>query len=337
MPATIKPFKVALVAMDLPPFEPEMLQRLTDHNVELNHQECDQPEQVLSAAGDADVVFVGGGGRVVTAEVLRQLDNCGAVLRSGAGTDNIPVNEATKLGIVVAHTPMAHAHAVAEHTVGLLFATIRRIAVQDRFVRKGTWDRKLASPDWHVFGRTLGLVGFGNIGQLVAKKLSGLEMKVLACDPVVGEEVMAAHGVKPVGLDELLQTSDYVSLHTPLTDETYHLIGERELRMCKPKSVLINTARGKVIDELSLVQALEEGWIAAAALDVLEQEPTPAENPLLRFDNVVVTPHIAGISDESYDLVRNHSIDCLIALSQKRWPPWCANPEVEPRWRLGRD
>jgi D-3-phosphoglycerate dehydrogenase len=336
MSPTSTNFKVALIAMGIPPFEPWMLEKLSDNRIELIHEECDTPEQVLSVAADADVVFVAGGSRVVTAEVLGGLERCGALLRSGAGTDNIPVDEATRLGIVVAHTPMAHAHAVAEHTVGLLFGTVRRIALQDRFVRQGKWDRTLASPDWHVFGQTLGLVGFGNIGQLVAKKLSGLDMRILVADPVVDTAVVAAHGATSVGLDELLQTSDYISLHTPLTKGTYHLIGERELKLCKPRAVLINTARGPVVDEPALIRALTEGWIAAAALDVLEQEPTPSDNPLLGLDNAIITPHIAGISDESFDLVRKHSIDSLIALSKKLWPPWCANPEVEPRWPLQR-
>ena len=337
MSAVSNPFRVALVAMGLPPFEQWMLEKLTDNGIEMIHEECDTPEQVLSVAADADVVFVAGGSRVITAEVLERLDRCGALLRSGAGTDNLPVDAATQLGIVVAHTPMAHAHAVAEHTVGLLFGTVRRIALQDRFVRQGKWDRTLASPDWHVFGQTLGLVGFGNIGQLVAKKLSGLDMQILVADPVVDGAVVEAHGATSVNLDELLQSSDYISLHTPLTKGTYHLIGERELRLCKPRTVLINTARGPVIDEQALVRALAEGWIAAAALDVLEQEPTPVDNPLLALDSAIITPHIAGISDESYDLVRIHSIDSLIALSKKHWPPWCANPEVEPRWQLQRE
>ena len=337
MSGASKPFRVALVALGIPPLEAWPLEKLSANGIELVHEECETPEQVLSAAADAQVVFVAGGSRVVTAEVLQRLDKCIAVLRSGAGTDNIPVDEATRLGIVVAHTPMAHAHAVAEHTVGLLFDTVRRIAIQDRFVRQGKWDRKLASPDWHVFGQTLGLVGFGNIGQLVAKKLSGLDLRIVVSDPVVDDAILAQHGATRASLDELLESSDFVSLHTPLTDGTYHLIGERELRLCKPRAVLINTARGPVIDEPALVRALTEGWIAAAALDVLEQEPTPTDNPLLALDNVVITPHIAGVSDESFDLVRAHSVENLIALSQKRWPLWCVNPQVEPRWPLVRD
>ena len=255
MSASSNPFRVALVALDIPPFEPWMLEKLSDNGIEMIHEECETPEQVLSAAAAAQVVFVAGGSRVVTGEVLQRLENCGAVLRSGAGTDNIPVAEATRLGIVVAHTPMAHAHAVAEHTIGLLFDTVRRIAIQDRFVRQGKWDPKLASPNCHVFGQTLGLVGFGNIGQLVAKKLRGLDLRIVVSDPVVDDATLARHGATRASLDELLESSDFISLHTPLTDGTFHLIGERELRLCKSKAILINTARGPVIDEPALVRA----------------------------------------------------------------------------------
>ena len=268
----------------------------------------------------------------MTAVVLDRLDRCGAILRSGSGTDNIPIDEATRLGIVVANTPESHAHAVAEHAIGLLFSVVRQIAAQDRAVRQGTWDRDHACPNWHFVGKTLGL-----IGQLVARKLSGMEMRIVAADPAVDAATMAKYGAGSVSLDELLKSSDSISIHTSLTDGTYHLIGERELKMCQRKAVLINTSRGSVIDEPALTRAFSQGWIAAADLDVLEQEPTPSDNPLLTFDNVVITPHIAGHSDECWQLLRAHSIETLIELSENRWPPWCVNPQVTPRWLLQRD
>ena len=148
--------------------------------------QCAGPAEVAEAAGDADVVWTMGGSRVITAEVLPLLRRCRVILRTGTGTDNIPVEAATRLGIVVANTPEATMHQVAEHAIGLLFAVIRRIAEQDRLVRRGIWDRYRAWPDWHLVGRTLGLVGFGRIARLVARKVSGLELKVIASDPVVG-------------------------------------------------------------------------------------------------------------------------------------------------------
>ena len=206
-----------------------------------------------------------GGSRVITADILPLLRRCRVILRTGTGTDNIPVEAATRLGIVVANTPEATMHQVAEHAIGLLFAVIRRIAEQDRLVRQGIWDRYRAWPDWHLVGRTLGLVGFGRIARLVARKVSGLELKVIASDPAVEAPIMAEHGVEKVGLDDLLARSDFVSVHVPLSEKTRHLIGERELRLMRPRAVLINTARGEIIDQPALVRALSEGWDRSAA------------------------------------------------------------------------
>ena len=331
-----EPLKVVLVSLDGPPIEDRMIKTLAEHGVDLVINECDSPEEVVSVAKDAGVIWVASGSRVVTVEVLNRLDRCGAILRSGSGTDNIPIDEATRLGIVVANTPESHAHAVAEHAIGLLLAVVRQIAAQDRAVRQGTWDRDHAYPAWHIVGQTLGLIGFGRIAQLVARKLSGMEMRIVATDPVIDAATMARYGAASVSLDELLKSSDFISIHTPLTDGTYHLIGERELKMCQRKAVLINTSRGSVIDEPALTRALSQGEIAAAGLDVFEQEPTPSDNPLLTFDNVVITPHIAGYSDQCWHLLRAHSIETLIELSGNRWPPWCVNPQVTPRWSLQR-
>ena len=311
-----------------------MVAKLAEHGIALVVQECDSPEEVVSLAKDTDVLWVASGSRVVTAGVLDQLDRCGAILRSGSGTDNIPTDQATRLGIVVANTPEAHAHAVAEHAIGLLFSVVRQIAAQDRALRRGKWDREHAWPGWHFVGQRLGLIGFGRIGQLTARKMSGMQMHIVAADPAIDAVTMAEQGVESVSQDELLRSSDFISIHAPLTDETYHLIGEHELKLCRPEAVLINTSRGSVIDESALIRALSQGWIAAAGLDVFEQEPTPSDNPLLRFENVVITPHIAGYSDECWHLLRAHSIETLIELSNHRWPPWCVNPQVKPRWSL---
>src|SRR5262249_24061788 len=145
--------------------------------------------------------------------------------------------DATRLGIVVANTPEATVHQVAEHAIGLMFAVIRQIAAQDRLVRQGIWDRDRAWPDWHLNGQTLGLVGFGRIARLLVKKMSGFEMKFIARDPAVGTETMNAHGVNKVDLDELLRRADVVSVHVPLLEATHHLIGERELRLLRPRTV----------------------------------------------------------------------------------------------------
>ena len=329
-------FKVAMVHMDpeeLPAWVPETM---ASHDIEFVYQECETRAQLAACAGDADVVWVFGGSLIVTAESLVDIPRCGALIRTGSGTDNIPIDAATARGIIVANTPEAFNDGVSDHTIGLLLAVVRQIAIQDRLVRTGIWDRNAAFPGWHLQGQTLGLIGFGHIARLVTRKLSGYEMTVLAHDPFVSAELMADHGVQAASMEQVLSRSDFVSLHCPLLDETYHLIGERELRLMKPRAILINTSRGPVVDESALFRALTEGWIAAAGIDVMEQEPPPADNSLFSLGNVVITPHIAGYTDQSLDNSWRLSVEIVLDLAQGRWPRSYVNQNVKPRWRLQR-
>ena len=329
-------FKVAMVHMDpeeLPEWVPETM---ASHNIEFVFEECETHAQLVSCAGDADVVWIFGGSHIVTADNVADLQRCGALIRTGSGTDNIPIEAATAHGIIVANTPEAFNDGVSDHTIGLLLAVVRQIALQDRNVRAGTWDRYAGFPGWHLQGQTLGLIGFGHIARLVTRKLSGFEMTVLAHDPFVSAELMADHGVQAASMEEVLSGSDFVSLHCPLLDTTHKLIGERELRLMKPRAILINTSRGPVVDEAALFRALTEGWIAAAGLDVLVQEPPESDNPLFSLDNVVLTPHIAGYSDESLDNSWRLSVETVLDLAQGRWPRSYVNPGVKPSWQLQR-
>ena len=328
-------FKVALVGIEGQPVPEWVPERFAQERIDFLVRECTTGEELAQHAGDADLVWVWGS-RVITADRLQVLDRCGAILRSGSGTDNVPVDEATRLGILVANTPEAINSEVSDHAVGLLLAVIRQIPSQDRAVRQGKWGRSLALPRWHLRGQTLGVVGFGHIGRLFARKMNAFDLTIVACDPVVSGEEMAKHNVQRASLDEVLTRADFVSLHCPLTKGTCHLIGERELRLMKTSAVLINTSRGRVIDEAMLIRALQEGWIAAAGLDVLEQQPPVPENPLLKMDNVVITPHIASHSDIFLECFWRHSVDTVIDLARGRWPRSCVNPEVKPRWSLTR-
>ena len=325
-------FKVALVGMDAKAVPDWVSTELKQASIDFVFKQCKSREHLVATGGDADVIWVFGDHESVYKENLDVLKRCGAIIRTGSGTDNIPVAEATKLGIIVANTPLAAAHTVADHAIGLLFAITRQIVAQDRLVRQGKWDRYLAWPDYHLHGQTLGLLGFGNIAKLVTRKMSGFDMRFVSHDPVVRPEAMAALGVEAVGFDDLFKRSDFISVHCPLLPGTRHLVDERALRLMKPKAVLINTSRGPVIDEAALIRALSEKWISAAGLDVFEQEPIAPDNPLLALDNVVVTPHIAGYSDEFLHSFWKHSVDTAIDLSQGRWPRSFVNPEVQPRW-----
>jgi D-3-phosphoglycerate dehydrogenase len=328
------PFKVALVAIDAPEVPEWVLPELAKSYIEIVVHECTTPQHLAEHASDADVVWVFGGSRVVSAETLGILRNCGAIVRTGSGTDNIPVEHATQLGIVVANTPDALSDAVASHAIALLLTLTRQTARQDRAVRKGIWDSKTGWPAWHLSESTLGLVAFGRIARKVARRTSGFEMNVLAYDPYVSAEEMSKYGVTAATLPELLTQSDFVSLHCPLTSETRHLVGEKELRLMKPSSLLINTSRGPVIDETALIRALKEGWIAGAGLDVFEQEPVARDNPLLQQENVVLTPHIGGYADQFYERMWRASVETVIDLGQGMWPRSFVNPTVSPRWAL---
>ena len=327
-------FRVSLVAYDTDAVPDWVVQQIEDAGMDLVIRQSVNDDEAAACAKDADVVWVFGGSPVVTSRILPSLKQCRVILRSGSGTDNVPVAEATELGIVVANTPESIAATVAEHAIAMLLAVIRQIPVQDRAVRNGIWDRDHAWPNWHLAGKTLGLAGFGFIARNVVRKAAGFDMHTMAFDPVVDAKVMADLGVESVGFEDLLRRSDFLSIHCPLTDRTHHLIGERELRMMKPEAVLINTSRGPVIDEAALIGALTEGWIAAAGLDVLEQEPPEPDNPLLKLDNVVVTPHIASYSDTVWHDFWSHSVRTLIEMSTGRRPLWVVNPDVKPRFKF---
>ena len=331
-------FKVAIVVLDAPEVPAWVVEKLKARNINFTVRDCHSAEEFLATAADADLVWAFGGNKFVSAAsvapLLPQLPRCGAIVRSGSGTDNIPVALATEMGIVVANTPEAISENVADHAIGLLFAVTRQISLHDRLVREGIWDRTRGWPKWHFTGQTLGLVGFGNIGQMVARKMRGFEMNILASDPVVSEDVIRSRGAHPASLEDLFRQADYVSLHCPLIPDTRHIVNEARLRMMKKSAVLINTGRGGLVDEKALLQALTEGWIAAAGLDVLESEPARADHPFLKLTNVVITPHIGGYSDTFLEMMWKHSIQNVMDLAEGRWPRWVVNREVKPRWAL---
>ena len=334
------PFKVALVGLDSQTVPDSVVAGLAEQKINLVVHECENQEELAKWAGDADVVWVFGSSRCLhghmSPEELSILPKCGAIIRTGSGTDNVPVKAATKLGIVVANTPEALNDAVSDHAIGLLFAVIRQIALQDRNVHSRIWDRSRGFPNWHLTGQTLGLVGFGRIAQTVVQKLSGFSLTTLVHDPFVAPQLFTRHSVHSVSLDELCERSDFVSIHCPLTPQTRHLIGKAEFKKMKPQAIVINTSRGPVIDEQALIAALAAGQIAGAGLDVLESEPPVWDNPLFQFDNVVITPHIAGYSDQYLPNSWRLSMETAIDLWKGKWPRSCVNPEVQPRWDLTR-
>lgn len=285
-------------------------------------------DELIANLRDADVVLVSGAS--ISRRVMESLPRCRGVVRYGVGVDNVDVAAATDLGIVVAHVLDFCTEEVANHVLLFLLAFAKKLLPLDRRLREGVWRAAPAAEVPTIFGQSLGIVGLGQIGRSLARKAQALGMEVIAHDPYV-KEGDQSRSVHLVPLEDLLRQSDYVSLNVPLTEDTFHLIGERELALMKPTSVLINTARGAVVDEAALVKALREGRIAGAALDVFEVEPLPASSPLRELDNVILTPHTAGISERSVRVVRTEVGKAAADLLAGRWPRYVANRGVEPR------
>jgi D-3-phosphoglycerate dehydrogenase / 2-oxoglutarate reductase len=327
MSQTAKRFKVALVDLDGQTCPDWVRETIDREGIDLVARDCKTREELEAHAHDADLVWLFGGSRVLHGGNLAAVPRCRTILRTGSGTDNVPVEEATRRQIVVANTPAAIADGVSDHLIALLFAVARRVAELDRTIRLGRWGQAPIRAWGGVRGQTLGLVGYGHVAREVVRKLRGFEMNVLAHDPHVRPDAMAADGATPADLTELLARSDYVSLHCALTPRTKHLVGERELRLMKPSAVLLNTSRGPVIDEAALVRALQEGWIAGAGLDVLETEPPVPENPLLGLDNVVLTPHVAGYSANGTEARWKLSVETVLAVARGEPPRSRVNGE----------
>jgi len=254
---------------------------------------------------------------------LKVISNC------AVGVDNIDLEAATKRGIPVGNTPGILTETTADFAFALLMAAARRIPEGDQYVRAGKWQTwgltLLLGQD--IGGATLGLVGFGRIGKAVARRAAGFKMRVLYYDP--------EHEPRPddppaqkVTLKELLSQSDFISLHTPLNQDTYHLIGAEELSQMKPEAILVNTARGPVVDPQALYRALKDRKIGGAALDVTDPEPLPAEHPLLTLDNLIVTPHIASASRATRGKMAQMAVDNLLAGLNGTILPNCVNPQV---------
>jgi len=244
------------------------------------------------------------------------------------GYDNIDVAEATRRGIPVGNTPGILTDATADFAFALLMAAARRVVEGERFVRDGKW--KTWSPALllgaDIAGETLGLIGFGRIGRAVAKRATGFDMRILYHDPYASPDVSIP--AKSVDLETLLHESDFVSVHTPLTEETRHLINEQTLVLMKPSAILVNTSRGPVVDQDALYQALKARRIFAAALDVTDPEPLPANSPLLELDNLLVLPHIASASRRTREKMSLMAVENLIAGLKGERLPNCVNPEV---------
>lgn len=285
---------------------------------------------LLDAVGDADGLLVCYA--PVTARVIERSTRCRVISRYGIGTDNVAVETATARGIYVTNVPDYCVDEVSDHALALLLACARKVPFLDRRVRGGRWEARDAAPMGRLRGRVLGLVGFGKIPRRLAGTAGALGLQVCAYDPYVGAEQMAPLHVEKVTLENLLARSDFVSVHAPLTPATRGLIGGQALRSMKPSAYLINTSRGPIVAQEALFRALREGWIAGAAVDVLETEP-PADSEALRaLDTLILTPHVAFYSEESVQELQRKAAENVVRVLSGQPPLYPVNtPAAPPR------
>jgi D-3-phosphoglycerate dehydrogenase len=276
----------------------------------------------LEAAPHADAVLHW---RVpIGAPEIDLLARCRVITHYGVGVDRIDCVRAAAAGIYVANVPRYGVAEVADHAMTLLLASARKLRALERTMRQGDWGVSHSRPIHRLRGRTLGIIGLGNIGSAVATRATGFGLRVIAHDPYLPGERFAAVGAEPVTMLDLLAASDYLSLHVPLTEETRGLIGRREFAQMKPGVFLVNTSRGPVLDEEALREALQTGIVAGAGLDVFHEEPLAADSPLRRDERVILTPHAAYFSEESIiDMQAGASEQVAAALGGRR-PPYAA-------------
>jgi len=257
--------------------------------------------------------------------MIEQLSRCKVITRYGIGVDTIDLTAATESGIIVANVPDYCLNEVADHTLAMLLACARKTLVFDRIVRRGSWDFRKGGAIHRLQGKVLGLVGCGKIGLAVARRMTAFGVRVIAFDPYLKR---AGEGVELTDLSTVLGTSDFISIHCPLTESTRHLIGEMEFKKMVKKPVIVNTSRGPVVDENALLRALETGQVSGAGLDVVETEPPDPGNPLLKMENVVLSPHTAFYSEESVSQLKRDAAESVVAVLQGRWPKSVVNREV---------
>lgn len=299
---------------------------LSELEAELRLADEPTPDAILDVAREADGMLVTYA--QITGDMVRQLNHCRIIARFGIGVDNVDIEAATDANIVVTKVPDYCIDEVSDHSLGLLLALARKIPFSNQMAHAGEWKMPAVAPLYRLKGRTLGLVGFGQIPRLLAPKAQALGLKIIAYDPYVSEEEMVSMGVGRVGLEELLEVSDYISVHAPLTPDTHHMFNREAFQRMKASALLVNTARGPLVDGQALVEALDEGQIAGAALDVLEQEPPPADSALLGRTDIILTPHTGFYSVESLEDLQTKAAQEVVRVLRGEKPRFPVNPEV---------
>jgi len=301
---------------------------LSEIGAELSKFQCKTDDDIIKYCSHADGLL--NQYAPITANVITNLKDPKVIARYGIGVDNIDVSAATEKGIFVTNA-VYDTTDVAEHTVALILSLVRKIPWANEDTKNGEWDWKRVQPISRLRGKTVGILGFGRIGRQVARRLEGFEVKLISSDPYVPPRVFEEHDVQGVDFEKLIKESDIITIHVPLTNETRQMIGASELRKMKMGALMVNVARGGVIDEKALYSALKQRWISGAALDVLEKEPMAVDNPLIDMTNVIVTPHMAWYSVESIGEIQRSAAEQIAQALTGRIPTNLVNKEVLKR------
>lgn len=290
-----------------------------DIKIDFVKAQCKTEEDVIEHGKDADAIL--NQYAPVSRRVIESLETCKVISRYGVGVNTVDLEAAQEKGITVANVPDYGMEEVSNHALALLLSWARKVTLLNNQVKQGNWDFKVGIPIHRFNEQTVGVLGFGRIPRRFIEKVKPLGFKMAAYDPFVSAEEMKKAGVEKMELDKIIRQSDYLSLHVPLTKDTYHLINEERLSQMKENAVVINTARGPIIDEAALGDALSKGIIAGAALDVTEDEPISIDSPLLKMNNVIITPHSAWYSEEAMvELRKKAALNIVQVLSGEKTP-----------------
>ncbi len=327
------PLKVVITDYEYATLEPEEnVFSNVSGGVEFVKAQCKTEEEVIAIAKDADGIL--NQYAPITSKVIGELDHCKVIARYGVGVNTIDVGAATEKGIIVSNVTDYCVDEVSDHAFALLMGCARKVVQLNQAVKANNWDFKVGVPIFRLRGRVLGLVSLGKIAQSLAKKAQAFGIKVIASDPFIPNEVATSLGVELVELNELCSRSDYISIHAPLIDSTKGMISEEQFNLMKKEAFIINTARGPVIDEKALINALLEGKIAGAALDVVEKEPINQDNPLLRMQHVILNPHVAWYSEEAQLELKQKTAQNVADVLNGYYPSYIVNKDVKEKLTL---
>ena len=304
---------------------PDAVAFLKEHGEVVQGEKTDAA-YIIEHAADCDAILIRSA--VISEEVMAHLPKLKAVAKHGIGVDNIDIPYATKRGILVLNAPFSNLNAVAEHAMMLIFATAKNVVFMDNELRKGNFKIRSAKNNGELQGKTLGLLGFGKIARMLAVKAKGLGMNIIAYDAFPDRKAAEELKVRLVDLEELKKESDFISVHVPLLDSTKQMVNADFLAGMKKEAILVNTSRGPVVDEMALYQALKDGVIAGAGLDVFDPEPPMPDNPLYELDNVVVSPHNAALTNEALLAMAVDSSTGIVDYLEGRQPQFPVNREV---------